>query len=295
MPMNRYAVILAAPGGFADDANTIAVASALAQRQDALVRVVATYAVSDAPAAVVGFSQYAAGSFTSGAVEMLEDDRAQARLSVGKLARQAAADQGLAWGDADTDTGPRMVLDEGGLSSVLALGERLPLADIAVFSALASQDSGSARRPFTETLMAYRTPVLIARGSELGAGGTVAIAWDGGAQAGRAVRAARPLLAEADTVLILQDASAMLDGEREAADPAHLIAYLRRCGIGGCTALHVEHGRDGHALAAAASAHHAKVLVAGAYCHTRLGEWAFGGATRALLETQGGPHLFMAH
>ncbi len=293
MQMNRYAVILATANGFEDDVNAISLAANLAQQQGALVRLLLTYAASDdASAAVVGFSAYAAG-FTPEVAQVMADERAQLRLSIRKMAEQIAAEQGLAWGDGNG--GPRLIIDDGGSSSVLALSERLPLADIAVFSEKGARDAAAAQRPFTETLMTYRAPVLIARGPELSSGGVVAIAWDGSAQAGRAVRAACPILAEAAEVLILQDSSELLDHEREAADPAHLIDYLRRCGITNCTALEVERGRDGRALVDAATAHRAKLLVAGAYCHSRLGEWAFGGATQAFLETTGGPHLLMAH
>jgi nucleotide-binding universal stress UspA family protein len=60
-------------------------------------------------------------------------------------------------------------------------------------------------------------------------------------------------------------------------------AWLKRHGILAETLVAPSTGDDVAALAAVARAQHADVVVAGAYGHGRLREWAFGGVTADLL------------
>ncbi len=39
----------------------------------------------------------------------------------------------------------------------------------------------------------------------------------------------------------------------------------------------------------------AVLLVSGAYSHSRMEEWIFGGATRAFMDKPDGPHLLISH
>ncbi|MEZ5683950.1 MAG: universal stress protein [Novosphingobium sp.] len=48
-------------------------------------------------------------------------------------------------------------------------------------------------------------------------------------------------------------------------------------------------------LAASVAQHGAELLVMGAYGHSRVREFLFGGVTRYFLEEEGGPALLLAH
>lgn len=114
----------------------------------------------------------------------------------------------------------------------------------------------------------------------------VLVAWKDTREARRAVADALPLLADAEEVLVVE---AVPDeaGEREAATrrTGDVAALLERHGA---TArgetLEPHAGRAvADALLRAAERHGADLVVAGAYGHARLREWAFGGVTRDLL------------
>jgi nucleotide-binding universal stress UspA family protein len=116
----------------------------------------------------------------------------------------------------------------------------------------------------------------------------VLIAWNGSAEAARAVTFALPLLAKADEVAIA--ASAVDEGAEAAAQS--LVEYL------GCHAIragvpHLAEPR-GFAEALLEAAAGFDLLVMGAYTHSRLWQLILGGVTRHMLEHARLP-LFMAH
>lgn len=124
---------------------------------------------------------------------------------------------------------------------------------------------------------------------------TIAIAWNGSAEAIRALHCALPLLVQATKVVLIQ-------GQRE--DPFSSIECM--------PAFRVEEWLDwrripyenvpfaaddrqaGNELLRVADNAKADLLVMGAYGHTRLSEWVLGGATRQILEHAGLP-VFMRH
>lgn len=114
--------------------------------------------------------------------------------------------------------------------------------------------------------------------------GCVCLAWNGAAEGLRAIHAALPLLTQAERVVLLQGplrASYAEGGWRPAFD---IGAYFRRHDLS--VDRHALEGSDdeaGAALLAACQAQGADLLVMGAYGHTRLREWVFGGATRHVL------------
>lgn len=109
--------------------------------------------------------------------------------------------------------------------------------------------------------------------------GTAIIAWDGSAEAAVAARAAVPLLALAENVQVItvKEKTSGFPGTR-------LLEYLSRHG------LHAEYQElefeeewlEGVLLARAKPTHGYAVM--GAYSHSRMGEYVFGGATRSILE-----------
>lgn len=116
--------------------------------------------------------------------------------------------------------------------------------------------------------------------------GLVAVGWDGGAPAARAVADALPILARAARVRVVTVAGeASHDTPRGPFAPASaLLRHLARHGVQ-ATAEEVDAaGRPaGDALHDDAARHGADLLVMGAYGHSRLRELVLGGATRTLL------------
>ena len=118
----------------------------------------------------------------------------------------------------------------------------------------------------------------------------MAIAWDGGKEASRAVRTAIPLLEKAAKVTILTAPAAA----SRSFDPAGLQAYLEARGLKSEIQTLEGSGDAAPRLLRAATEIGAELLVAGAFGHPRLQEFVFGGATRTFL-TAAAPSLFISH
>ena len=120
---------------------------------------------------------------------------------------------------------------------------------------------------------------------------TVAIAWNGSAEAARALAAARPFLATASRVIAI---TANGDGNNAAPTP-NLLSYLAWHGIK-AEALVVEAKAvsEGAALLDETRRRKADLLVMGAYTHSRVRQMVFGGVTRHILAHAELP-LLMAH
>jgi nucleotide-binding universal stress UspA family protein len=121
-------------------------------------------------------------------------------------------------------------------------------------------------------------------------GGTVAIAWNGSAQAARAVEGALPFLAGAKVTVLTA-----AEKDEFVAAPAELSAYLAWHGVSASTAT-VEADSDaaGEALLAEAGKLGADLLVMGGYGHSRVREVILGGVTYHVLGNAEIPVL-MAH
>ena len=113
----------------------------------------------------------------------------------------------------------------------------------------------------------------------------VVIGWKDRREARRALRDALPFLRDAGRVTIVEICNR---GEEDAArdrmdDVARYLARHRIAG-GPRVILHQD-GSGAAALLRVAAEEGADLLVTGAYGHSRLGEWIFGGVTRDLLAT----------
>jgi nucleotide-binding universal stress UspA family protein len=122
-------------------------------------------------------------------------------------------------------------------------------------------------------------------------GTRILVAWNGTREATRAAHDALPLLQTAEQVILF---AATSDGEHGATTmdaAAHFAAHgckidVRRASLD---------GRDaGAAIMNAAAEAGADLIVMGAYGHSRLREWVFGGATRTILQSMTVPVL-MSH
>ena len=111
----------------------------------------------------------------------------------------------------------------------------------------------------------------------------VVIAWKDVREARRAVQDALPLLYEASRVTIAEICEPG-DEERTQERLGDVASYLERHRIkGGPRVILHREGPGGAQLIKLAQEEGADLLVTGAYGHSRLGEWVFGGVTRDLL------------
>jgi nucleotide-binding universal stress UspA family protein len=121
---------------------------------------------------------------------------------------------------------------------------------------------------------------------------TIAIAWDGGRSASRAVHDAMPLITKARKAVLL---TAYSDKEIGEASVAELSAYLDRHGV---ATSHHDVSSPGKVLGAAfqTAAHEngAGLLVIGAFGHSRLRDFVLGGVTRDILHELKMP-VFLSH
>lgn len=143
---------------------------------------------------------------------------------------------------------------------------------------------GDAERLVMET----GRPVLVVpyAGKVKSLGENVLIAWNGKREAARAVFDALPLLKQAKKVTLLWANPGAEEGGGEAGVAgAELAAALARHDVNVETARAVSKELDvGDVLLSRAADEAADMIVMGAYGHSRLREYVFGGATRHVLE-----------
>lgn len=112
--------------------------------------------------------------------------------------------------------------------------------------------------------------------------GMAVVAWKDTRETRRAVRDALPLLARFRKVTVLEIAS---DSEAEAAREGgrDVAEWMGHHGIAATVRVERPAGSDANRLAALVREMEAGLIVAGAYGHARLREWALGGVTEDLL------------
>jgi len=165
-----------------------------------------------------------------------------------------------------------------------ALARAARCADLVVIRRTrSSTDVYSALDPGGAILKVGRPVLLVPDGASMLRAEHVVIGWKDRREARRAVQDALPFLHEAERVTIVEICG---DGEEDAArehidDVARYLARHRISG-GPRIILHRE-GSGAAALVRLAQEEGADLLVTGAYGHSRLGEWIFGGVTRDLL------------
>ena len=153
-------------------------------------------------------------------------------------------------------------------------------------------DDGAARSILEIALLETGRPVLVTPPRPaLSFGHFVGVAWNGSAEAARAIGAGLPFLSEAEEVTVL----VVPEGGRVGPTVEDLIAYLACHGVN-ANARHIETGGEGvgKEILSEAKAAGADMLVMGAYTHSRLRHLIFGGATSAVLDHTDIPVL-MAH
>ncbi|MDM5175665.1 universal stress protein [Massilia sp. DJPM01] len=189
----------------------------------------------------------------------------------------------------------RLLVDEE-VGAGLCLQARY--ADLLVVSPPAAGDPRPfARHDVTEYVLLHcARPVLVlpAAGAIGAIGQRVTVAWNGSAEAVRAITSALPLLraaAQVDLVVVAGSDRPDRYGEEPGADIA---LFLARHGVK--VDVNVVRGGDddGESLLSFAAAKGADLIVMGAFGHSRFREFVLGGTTRTALRSSPIP-LWMAH
>lgn len=167
---------------------------------------------------------------------------------------------------------------------IQALVAEAAYADLLILGARPSADDSGATLPglVEAAIMQGGTPALVVPTPlhQESLGERVMIAWDGSIPAARAVRAALPLLHQAQRVDIVSWSAA----------PVHapfsrlaLADWLKRHGVESRTQQRAQSAHVGAALVATAKELASDLVVMGCYGHPPLRERVFGGATRSVL------------
>ena len=226
---------------------------------------------------------------TEALVDSIEQSNAQARRQTEALVRDITRQEGL---EISESGGRIVVLNEQPTSQLSFIGET-PLTDLVIVGPSTLVDLGVWSGLVSDGVMRAYTPLLVTR--RIASDGVAAIAWDGGEAAGRAVRAALPLLRTASKVIVLQDPDNISSKNRGAADPERLTEYLRLHGVMASDVVRQDKASRDNRLAALCRELDVELLVAGAFSHARLTEEIMGGCTGSLVERVQDFNLFLAH
>jgi nucleotide-binding universal stress UspA family protein len=145
-------------------------------------------------------------------------------------------------------------------------------------------------------LFASGRPVIIvpAVREKLALKGTIVAAWDGSAEAARAINDALTFLKSAARVVLLVGVTAE-QGEERTPQTDDMIAHLKRHGVvAEAMRVKASEGDVGRLLLSTAKTLGADLIVMGAFHHSRWREFILGGVTLTVLEEATIP-LFMAH
>lgn len=182
--------------------------------------------------------------------------------------------EGIAWEWRTQESAPEPVLaGSGAIADMIVMG----------------QDDRDSSLVATVALTAGR-PVLGVphTGKFATCGRRVLVAWNGSRESARATHDALPFLQKADNVVLFAADPEAGRGASVTDAAAHLAAHgakveVQRTALGDLD--------TGSAILNAAAETGADLIVMGAYGHTRLSEWVFGGATRSILQAMTVPVL----
>jgi nucleotide-binding universal stress UspA family protein len=154
---------------------------------------------------------------------------------------------------------------------------------VVISSHAVAEDAYHAFDPGTVLLTTGRPVLVVPDGVAGNCGQRVLVAWKDTREARHAVQSALPYLRVAKHVSLVEIAEDVLEwAAREQLDDVE--KYLLRHGIKvNAKAILNPKGSISDQLRSVAKSEGADLIVAGAYGHTRLGEWVFGGLTHGLL------------
>ena len=227
------------------------------------------------------------------APQVFEGNRSFFKDNAGRVKQafeQAMRNEGLPHDFHLLDARTPVIADE-----VIASGRS---ADLVVVSATNPDEITGVERDFVEqVVMAVGRPVIVlpAKGDASLSWKDVVIGWDGGREAARAAFDALPLLKKAEKVRVVRIDPQKDPSLRGSVVGADLAETLARHGVKAEAQGYPTDGQDeGQALMRCAEDAGAGLIVMGAYGHSRLAEFIFGGATRFVLNRITRPVL-MSH
>jgi nucleotide-binding universal stress UspA family protein len=229
---------------------------------------------------------YAAGADPMGAAYSLQPilDAIRAADADERNATEAKLrDAGIPWRWFQVDGDPaRTLITHAALADILVMSqpEHRPVAVRAPLDLAA------------HVAIVARTPVLAVpvTGGKLDLAAPAIAAWNGSIEAARTVRAARPLLARAPSVHVVEVVTAHIDQPGSSA-----VDYLALHGVAATHERIEHHGGDiGDVLLGYRARLGAGLLAMGAYGHARLMEMIVGGVTRSMVGRCPVP-LLLAH
>jgi nucleotide-binding universal stress UspA family protein len=131
-------------------------------------------------------------------------------------------------------------------------------------------------------LRAGRPVLVVPRNLASFATRNILVAWKDGREARHAVADALPLLLDAEAVTVLEVAD--LDDLKPVQTRVEDVArWLARHGVRAVAEAVAANTGESHVLASEIERRAPDLLVAGAYGHSRMNEWVFGGVTREIL------------
>ena len=159
-------------------------------------------------------------------------------------------------------------------------------ADVIITSAAPADGFDSARHVnIGDLIMRAGRPVLVVPHVEESIQfERVVVAWKDAREARRAIRDAMPLLKAAKGITVVEIASDV-DEPAALSRVKDVTVWLESHGVKAVPLVSPSKGDDASSLDAILESQAADLVVAGAYGHSRLREWAFGGVTDSLLRT----------
>lgn len=162
--------------------------------------------------------------------------------------------------------------------------EQARAADLVVVGRWATYDESDPNLGVSPALVAMecgRPTLVVPPEKDFLAACKVVVAWKDTSEARRALRDALPILKRANEVVVATASEALRDESLE-----DVCAWLARHGVAARPSIRGgEPKQVAEALLDLADEIGADLVVSGAYGHSRMREWFFGGATRDLLET----------
>ncbi|MGN7127819.1 universal stress protein [Methylorubrum thiocyanatum] len=241
----------------------VRLAAGLARRFDAILTGAAAHKV---PAPILVSDVY-------DAIEQEERNKAEVRgiLEEARALFERSAGEGIRTEWLAALAGPTThLVEQARAADLVVVGRRGP----------EDEDTGPLGVPPGPVLMETGRPVLVAPPRLVHLEGTrIVVAWKDGPEARRAVTAALPFLRDADKVFVVTVGD---DAGREGAEA--VTGHLARHGAHATTYLLRAVRQESDDILDFALRQDADLIVMGAYGHSRLREWIFGGFTRDALE-----------
>lgn len=168
--------------------------------------------------------------------------------------------------------------------AVVTASRSVDLIVMAASGGASTGDSYRLAKPAGVVLRAGRPLLVVARNAELVQARKVVVTWKDTREARRAVADAVPLLALAEEVTVVTVADQADPWVRESL--TDVIAFLSAHGVEAKPKM-IEDPDEYITLFKFIDESDADLVVSGAFGHSRLREWAFGGVTRSLLDETG--------